>query len=700
MEGTSARTGDIVAPGAESSAPARPFSWTPFALSLWATLAVGLPLAAWCVVQLDLSALPPAQLWSLGLLGALVIIGETRPLIASKTYGNAGVTPSTGFTFAILMTWGIVPAVVFHCSASVLADLIDRKTWWKALFNVGQYAVSLGAAWLTLLAFGWSASLAEWHLVTPSDLGPMIVAWVVYFMVNNGLVSFVVGLANDESFWGVFYEEFGYQVFTNVAVLTFSGIVALVIGAGPLWLPLVLPPMIAIYATAGMALDREHQANHDALTGLPNRKLLVEQLEAALAQRKDGESVALFVLDLDRFKEVNDTLGHRTGDRLLRIVAERLCEAVRPEDTVARLGGDEFAVLLSEFKHEETAIEVAQRIGVALAEPFQLEGMLLELEASVGVSVAPIHGTDVEQLLRCADVAMYVAKDERTAVELYAPSRDRHSPNRLSLLGALRKAIEDGELELHYQPKVALSTGAVTGVEALVRWRHPQRGLVLPDEFVPLAEHSGLMHLLTAFVVDTALAQAARWWSVGLQVPVAINVSARDLHGTALAQTVATGLERHNLPATALRLELTERVLMAEPARVAGTLAALQRIGVQLSLDDFGTGYSSLVLLQQMPVAEIKVDRSFVSRLTADGEAAIVRSIIDLAHALGIEAVAEGVETAESWNRLEQLGCDSAQGWYVSRPMASDIATDWLLRHPSRRTALRVLRGDVTSAGA
>jgi len=700
MEGPAGRVSDSTVDTGALDARPSPISWCPFAVALWSTLLVGVPVAVWCLVHLDLSAMPRQQLWSLGLLGVLVVIGETRPLIASKTYGQGGVTPSTAFTFAILFTWGPIPAVVFHCAASLLSDLIERKIWWKTVFNVGQYTVSIGSAWLVLLAFGWQASLADMHTISRGDLVAMIAAWVVYFVVNNGLVSFVVALFNGEAFWGVFYEDFGYQVFTNVAVLSFSGVVTLVLIQGPEWLPLVLPPMIAIYATAGLALDREHQANHDSLTSLPNRKLLVEQLEAALADREDPQAVALFVLDLDRFKEVNDTLGHHTGDRLLQIVAQRLREAVRPEDTVARLGGDEFAVLLSAVRDEESALEVARRIGVALAEPFQLEGMLLELEGSVGVALAPTHGTDVEQLLRCADIAMYVAKDERTGVEVYAASRDRHSPNRLGLLGSLRKGIDDGELELHYQPKVSLSTGAVTGVEALVRWRHPQRGLVFPDDFIPLAEHSGLMHRLTGYVVDTALAQAAEWWSVGLQVPVAVNVSARDLHGTALAQTVAAGLSRHGLPASALRLELTERVLMAEPARVADTLAALERLGVRLSLDAFGTGYSSLVLLQQMPVGEIKVDRSFVSRIASGGDGAIVRSIIDLAHALGIEAVAEGVETEEMWSRLEELGCDSAQGWYISRPMPSAAATEWLLRHPSRRAALRVLRSGAGSTGA
>jgi diguanylate cyclase (GGDEF)-like protein len=672
----------------EEPAPPSPLGLNRFALVLWVTIAIGVPIFLWSVLQLDVAALD-AMSPGVWLLGALVVIGETRPLIASKRYGQGGVTPSTAFTFAILFIWGPAPAIVLHGIASLLADFVEHKEWWKKLFNVAQYSACIAAAWVALAAWGWQASPEHPHVLTAADLGPMVLSWSVYFVANNGLVSLVVALRNGSSFWEVFYEDFGYQVFSNVAVLVFSPLVALVATTSPLWLPLVVPPMFAIYATTGMALDREHQANHDALTRLPNRKYLRERVQQALDGRPDNGCVALFLLDLDRFKEVNDTLGHRTGDLLLQHVAERLREAVRPDDVVARLGGDEFAVLLPTVPDHATALEVAERIRTALDAPFELEGMLLEPEASIGVALAPFHGNDVEQLIRCADIAMYVAKEERCVIETYSSDRDRHSTGRLGLLGALRKAIDEGELELHYQPKVSLSRGTVTGVEALVRWRHPTRGLVLPDDFVPLAESSGLMHKLTATVVDTALAQAAEWSARGLNVPVAVNVSARDLHGSGLARTVADGLARHGLPAEAIRLELTERILMAEPARVADSLADLDRLGVRLSLDDFGTGYSSLVLLQRLPVSEIKVDRSFVQRMAVSSEdVTIVRSIIDLAHALGIDAVAEGVENDAAWDTLCALGCDSAQGWYVARPMSADAVTQWLLRHPTGRQAL------------
>jgi EAL domain-containing protein (putative c-di-GMP-specific phosphodiesterase class I) len=336
---------------------------------------------------------------------------------------------------------------------------------------------------------------------------------------------------------------------------------------------------------------------------------------------------------------------------------------------------------------DREASDVSRRVRDALIEPFRLEEVLLELEASIGIAVYPEHGTDVEQLMRRADVAMYLAKEQHTGVEVYDPARDRNSTDRLGLLAALRRALDDGELQLHYQPKVTIgdvttAPSQVVGMEALVRWNHPTRGFIPPDEFIPLAETSGLMHRLTDFVIDTALRQVAQWRAEGLTVSVAVNVSARDLHGSELARTVSEALARHRVPAPLLKLELTERTLMAEHSRVLDTLVALEALDVELSLDDFGTGYSSMFMLKRLPVSEIKVDRSFVSKLADhDEDASIVRSIIDLAHALGLQAVAEGVETAEVWSQLQDLGCDTAQGWFVARPMPAADATQWLRDH-------------------
>jgi diguanylate cyclase (GGDEF)-like protein len=679
----------------DSSAPPTPFTPGRFAYRLWAVLLVGTcaAVAATLSVAHAVSTTGAANPVALVALVCLVVFGELRPVVTSRSYGE-GTTPSIAFTFAIMFVWGPGPAIVAQCLASLVSDLAARKAWWRTAVNPAQYAISFGLAWSAMYVWGYRAAPDAVHPVVASDVWVMALAWAVYFVANNTLVSGVLAAYERESFRTLFFEDFGYVVFSNFSVLAISPLVALAVQTSVWWLPLLLPPLFAIYRTSAMSLEKEHQANHDALTGLPNRKYLLEALDRALGEAVGGRRVGLFLLDLDRFKEVNDTLGHQMGDRLLEHVADRIRGALRPEDLVARLGGDEFAVLLPSVPDAFAATDVALRIQAALAEPFRFEGVLLELEASVGIALYPDHGADVQQLQRSADVAMYLAKEARSGVEVYSSDKDRNSTTRLGLLGALRQGIEGNQLELHYQPKVSLSTGAVVGVEALVRWRHPHRGLIFPDEFIPLAEHSGLMHRLTAHVVDSALEQAARWWSVGLEIPVAVNVSARDLHATALAETVDRGLSRYGLPARAIRLELTERVLMAEPTRVADTLAALERLGVRLSLDDFGTGYSSLVLLQRLPVSEIKVDRSFVKRLSSSpDDTKIVRSIVDLAHALGIEAVAEGVEDEDVWDLLETIGCDSAQGWYVSRPLPADRATEWLLRHPSRSRALRVLRG-------
>jgi EAL domain-containing protein (putative c-di-GMP-specific phosphodiesterase class I) len=305
--------------------------------------------------------------------------------------------------------------------------------------------------------------------------------------------------------------------------------------------------------------------------------------------------------------------------------------------------------------------------------------MSFEIEASIGVAIYPDHGRDFESLLQRADVAMYVAKARGTGIETYNPDADRHSTMRLGMLAALRTALDNNELELHYQPKADLRTGDVVGVEALLRWRHPARGMVPPDEFIPLAEQTGLMRHITQFVVDEALRQLAAWWRGGLRVQVAVNVCARDLYDRDFAPYLRGRLELHGVPPRALMVEVTESVLMADPARAASTLVSLAELGVGVSLDDFGTGYSSLVHLKRLPVSEVKIDRSFVMRMDVhEDDAAIVRSIIELATALGLRVVAEGVETQESWDRLAVYGCDAAQGWYLAKAMPPEAVTRWL----------------------
>jgi len=422
-----------------------------------------------------------------------------------------------------------------------------------------------------------------------------------------------------------------------------------------------------------------HQALHDALTGLPNRTLLHDRLRSALAaSERDRCPVALLLLDLDRFKEINDTFGHHCGDLLLQRVGPCLSSILRASDTVARLGGDEFAIVLP-GDDSAGALRTARKIGDALDVPFVIDGQSLQIGASIGVALCPDHGDDTQTLLRRADVAMYEAKRTHSGCALYDAARDPYSADRLALVGALRHAIAHDELLLHYQPKVDLKSGRVFAVEALARWRHSEHGMIPPDRFIPLTEQTGLIAPLTLWVLDTALAQCRRWRSAGYTIEVAVNLSMWNLHDPGLVDALARMLADRAVPPAALCLELTESAIMADAERAQTVLARLADLGVGISIDDFGTGYSSLAYLKRLPVGELKIDKSFVQHMGEDeNDRAIVGSTIGLAHSLGLRVVAEGVEDKRAWDFLARLGCDVAQGYYLSRPLPASELEQWL----------------------
>jgi diguanylate cyclase (GGDEF)-like protein len=428
------------------------------------------------------------------------------------------------------------------------------------------------------------------------------------------------------------------------------------------------------------AAENEYQAHHDTLTGLPNRSSFYERVGRAITRAAvDGEMAAVMIVDLDRFKEVNDTLGHHSGDILLKQAAERLTAALRPGDALARLGGDEFAVLLPALPHHDAAVAVAARIRDALERPFVLHGLTVHIDASTGIAVFPDHGADVESLIQRADIAMYAAKRSSLNFEIYAPEEDEHTPGRLQMLGELREAIDSDAFILHYQPKASLRTGAVDGVEALVRWEHPERGMVPPNDFIPLAEQTGLIKPLTAWVLDAALAQCRQWRDEGIELSIAVNLSVRNLLDTHLPDAIGALLQKWQLPASALQLEITEGTIVTDQVRALDVLGRLDGMGIGLAIDDFGTGYSSLAYLKDLPVRELKIDRTFVNNMDEDGsDAFIVRSTIDLARNLGLQVVAEGVETKATLDKLAALGCDLAQGYYLSRPLPAAELRDWL----------------------
>ncbi len=431
------------------------------------------------------------------------------------------------------------------------------------------------------------------------------------------------------------------------------------------------------------AAEREFQALHDSLTGLPNRQYFSERLDAAIADaRTTGDSVAVLLLDLDRFKEVNDTLGHPSGDRLLCEVAARLVGDLRDTDTVARLGGDEFALLLPGVAGPDVARRKAEELLAGVAQPYAIGGLTLEVDGSIGIAMYPHHGHDAATLLQRADVAMYAAKETHTDFQVYSPGRDHNSAERLALAAELREAINNKALEVFYQPVVDLHTGHVRGAEALVRWNHPTRGMLPPDEFIPVAEHTGLIRPLTMYVLITALHRRAAWAAAGHELSISVNVSTRDLVDGDLPRKVSDLLLVSGMPAAALTLEVTESQLMADPERCSHVLRELSDQGVQIAIDDFGTGFSSLVSLRSLPVDIIKVDKSFVLHMaTNDDDDAIVRSTVDLGRSLGLRVVAEGVENEVVVQRLRSYGCHDMQGYFLSRPLPAEAFDAWLAGH-------------------
>ncbi|MFD5258794.1 MULTISPECIES: putative bifunctional diguanylate cyclase/phosphodiesterase [Streptomyces] len=622
--------------------------------------------------------------WSLAVLTG-VIVGHLVMLGRARWWGGTG--SGAALTLAVLLLYGWLPAGLVSLTVVVLVGIARSHRWRQGVLHGAVDILGIGAGALLLAACGRVPSVERpwtpdtWTLYT----APQVVLVAVAYLAVTRILLWYLHTPRAGRLPTVARTALLRQGLVAVALLGIAPLVCVVAVAEPILLPLFAIPLIALDSTLWMARARAEEQLRDPLTGLPNRQWLGERIWTALDDaERIGARAALMLIDLDRFRSVNDTLGHLAGDRLLLQIADRLRLALPRGAEVARLGGDEFAVLLPVADSTTSATRVARALVAHLSSPLDLDGLTLVLEASAGVAVFPDHALDAEGLLRRADVAMYQAKRDRTGVEVYESKRDSNTPDRLGLLGDLRRALDAHEVQLHYQPKVRFD-GQVAGLEALVRWVHPERGKVPPDEFIAIAESSGLMPHLTEYVLDTALEQVARWRAQGLYVPVAVNVSPRDVHTPGFAGSVAARLARHGVPAAALQLEITEHVLLEDPQRAADTLNALTGHGVKMSLDDFGTGYSSLVHLRRLPVSELKIDRSFVARLAVDTEdAEIVRCTVDLAHSLGLLVVAEGVEDDETWERLRDLGCDAVQGWLVAAAMPPEETTAWLRARGSR----------------
>jgi diguanylate cyclase (GGDEF)-like protein len=610
------------------------------------------------------------------ILAAGVLLGEMMPVKVARRGSEEELTLSASFAMALLLAGGLVPAMIAQGIASVVGDLRADEPWWRIRFNLGQYALAMAAGQLVMQTLSVH-HLAREQPFAAARLPAMILGMGAFFVVNRGVVGIAVSLHQGIRIRRYFRITLPFTAVTAGAMLLVAPVVLAAAAYSVAIAALCLAPLVAMYNAVARSARTDHAARHDPLTGLPNRAGCHEAITSATEDERIPGAVLL--VDLDRFKEVNDTLGHRYGDRLLIQVADRFQTVVGRRGRIARLGGDEFAVVASGVDRGE-ALQLARAIAESLREPFELEQMVVDVQASVGIALFPQHGRGVETLLQKADVAMYRAKEIRQDIALYDERHDHHSPAKLALTAELRTAMGSEEIVLWYQPELDLATHEVVAVEALVRWDHPRLGVLPPSSFVRMAEATNLIKPLTRHVMEIALLQLADWHALGLDLSVAVNISPQVLVDQSFTDQVLAALRAARVSPDRLKLEVTESALMSDPATARTVLRQLESLGIEISIDDFGTGYSSLAYLADLPVAEVKIDRSFVSRMGAGSSGQIiVNSTIDLAHHLGLRAVAEGVEDWSMLPALEALGCDAAQGFAISHPLEAPQATRWLL---------------------
>jgi diguanylate cyclase (GGDEF)-like protein len=613
-----------------------------------------------------------AEFW---VLAALVFVGELFPI---QIHGLGYENFSTPFAFAILLVYGLPEAVAVQVVASVAADLIRRRPLDRVVFNLAQLALSWVAAGLALEAVGGSG-LTNGDDLQAADLPPIALAAVVFFIVNSTLVRTAEALLENTSIADHLRADLLFRTW-SAGTLFAIGLPVAVVSMHWLYLvPLLALPMAAVHRALVQASEMEHLALHDPLTGLPNRALLLQATGRALGGSPDDQETALLVVDIDRFRDVNDTLGRAQGDSVLREVAARLQRSVRATDMVARVESDRFGVLLPRLARSRDAAQAAEKVLAALSRQLEVAGAALSVDATVGIACAPEHAQDAELLLQRAEAAMYRAKRAQSRREFFSPDIEDEAPRRLILVTALKRAIDVRSITMHYQPKIELARGRVIGVEALARWTDPVVGPVLPATFVPLAERTGLAQPLTELALELAATDCRGWQDNGFYTPVAVNVPARVLLDPNFPDLVESKRVAMNLDQGALEIEITESTLMGDHDQAREALTRLRAIGVRTSIDDFGTGYSSLSYLRELPVHALKIDRSFITDLMDEPESeAIVRSIIELARNLRLETVAEGVEDERVCERLIRLGCDYAQGFALARPMSADAMGRWL----------------------
>ena len=662
---------------------------------LLAVSAVGLAVFVAVVMHPDAVSVTTRPLVVLPL-AIVIIVGELRPISIARGSAEAeevSISSTMGMAMLFLAPLGVVLMTQTVALAVYEARTTKQRSQapLRLTFNIGQYTLAFVAARAVYCALTGIPLLTTAVHLSPGDVPAAWVAALAFFLVNSGLTSTAIGLSRGSRLPNQLRHDMRWQLASSSMLLGLAPVVAQAELWSPVLLPFLLFPIGVIHSSTTLAAKREFEALHDGLTGLPNRTLLMAHVDQLLQTRSDDTSVALLLLDLDHFKEVNDTLGHAVGDRLIQEVGSRIRSVIEPSDMVARLGGDEFAVV-AELRGDRTPADVARRLSTALSKPFIAETVMLDIGWSVGIATAPRHANTVDLLLQRADVAMYDAKETRGSFTVYDPERDQNSLQRLTLALDLRRALEFGELEVHFQPQVDARTLTPVGVEALVRWHHVSLGWIDPETIVALASSTGLLQPLTEQVLDSALAAASEWRRSGHHLAIAVNLMPRQLADKGLPGVVANLLGRHDVPSDALILEVTESTVMSDGVSTQSVLRALRAIGVRLSIDDFGTGYSSLAQLQALAPDEVKIDRSFVTAMHPDSrELVIVSSTIDLAHGLGMRVVAEGVETQATMAELQRQGCDVLQGFAIARPQNREALTRWLASRPAQHGRSRTV---------
>ena len=653
-------------------------------------LFVTVPLLAY--IALEFARDPdPFSDWRILVWIAAIMIVDLMPVPMASSFDFSLSFPLE-LSVAILYPPPVAALIVFLGSADI-REFRGQLAPLTALFVRSQIAMAVLAE---SEVFRGLADLQDgWFIVGPT----VLLAAVVGYAVNTLLVAEWQALRRRVPLESILRQMhsgvLGEFVVSYMGLALFSVMVAITTQTIGLW---AIAVFIAPLAFAWQMLHRTHslqitseelaekqreneyQAYHDHLTGLPNRLLFRERLgEAIDAAASDQRRIAVMLMDLDHFKEINDSLGHHVGDQLLAAVGPRLANTLREDDLMARLGGDEFGVLVPDVPDDETAISIARRLIEGLHHPVTVEELDLDVSASIGIAFYPDHATDADSLLRHADVAMYASKEAGTPYEIYDERVDTHKPELVMLVSQVRPGIDQGQFRMYYQPKIRLADGRVAGAEALIRWHHPALGRLAPGDFLPLIEKTVLLQPLTHSALNDVLRTWRQWSEDGIRIPVDVNVSPRTLLDADLPDLVGQLLDRWSVPPRFLRLELTENFLVADSGRSDAVLHGLSQVGVGLSIDDFGTGFSSLSYLKRLPIEEIKVDRSFVSHMLDRVEDfTIVRATVELGRNLGLRVVAEGVQDRDTFDRLGDFGCDEAQGFYISRPLEPEDFWEWL----------------------